>query len=469
MKFIINFFLIILITNTIYSQNHQCGDELYDLGGNNLIDKEISKRLSDCDDVNSFPSFYQIPVAIHVIPDEIEVEAFPPDDFVAQFYIDEANEFLSPYFELIPVETCSGITFRPEQKVTQVSDANVAEVMSWSRLDSERYLNIYIVRDAGINGNFQFVDAFSWNPARNSNIDPDRDGIVIEKGSSVALGETLAHEVGHYFGLWHLWGPELEDPSNCGNDPCLSGDQVADTEPFLGWYWFDDPCAFIPSDEHRSIISCEQNLENVDCHNIMSWPTAGAITIINREGFSEGQFHRMIRFKNTLRPKLGSQNGDQSILEISENSIIEYDLAVNSLVIKSGATVRIKDSQVIVNPEGNIFLEKGSRLILQNAEIKGCGDQWDGIFMASGNIPNTLWGELDLNNAPILIIQENSRISDSKFGATNVFDPDICSGYNLLCSNANGVILATDSYFSNNDHGVYLSGQHNSKTTITSC
>jgi len=41
-------------------------------------------------------------------------------------------------------------------------------------------------------------------------------------------GRTLTHEMGHFFGLWHIWG---DDDGLCPDDPGGADDDIADTPP----------------------------------------------------------------------------------------------------------------------------------------------------------------------------------------------------------------------------------------------
>lgn len=89
--------------------------------------------------------------------------------------------------------------------------------------DTERYLNIWV-------GARQFFPAEASFPTGTL---PAEDGIIIApqfigtSGSAAAnmpyhLGRTLTHEIGHYFNLYHLWGPG--QPGSC-----TQSDEVADT------------------------------------------------------------------------------------------------------------------------------------------------------------------------------------------------------------------------------------------------
>lgn len=119
----------------------------------------------------------------------------------------------------------------------------------------------------------------------------DSLGICIKKGSASSAG-VMAHEMGHYWGLYHTFekaanGPELANGSNCAT----SGDLVCDTpaDPY-------DPA--VGADAYREKApSClftymgkDANNQYYDPHtsNIMNYYECPC------SGFTDGQFQRMV-------------------------------------------------------------------------------------------------------------------------------------------------------------------------------
>lgn len=129
--------------------------------------------------------------------------------------------------------------------------------------------------------------------------DPETGGICIVKECVTSSSMTLAHEMGHYFGLLHTWegsGVELVDGSNC----TLVGDNICDTpaDPyFIGappGYWTTG-CRFTNS------IQQDANGEYYDpiVGNIMSYyPDACNC------GFTHDQLERMAEVYNLSDPKM---------------------------------------------------------------------------------------------------------------------------------------------------------------------
>ncbi|MFN0048762.1 MAG: M43 family zinc metalloprotease [Cytophagales bacterium] len=114
-----------------------------------------------------------------------------------------------------------------------------------TQFDPKRYLNIWVVTFGGGMssqlGYAQFPDLSSLSGIDATNNVASTDGLVIRFNafgrvgnlkSPYNKGRTLTHEMGHFFGLLHIWG---EDDSNidCSND-----DGCADTPktktPFYG-------------------------------------------------------------------------------------------------------------------------------------------------------------------------------------------------------------------------------------------
>lgn len=124
--------------------------------------------------------------------------------------------------------------------------------------DRSKYLNIWVVNTiaSGAGG-------YAYRPV---NATQANDGILIVysqfgASSSNFAERSLTHEVGHWLGLFHTWGPG-NDPgvaSNCGAD-----DQITDTPNTIGVG--DQSC-------NKNFTSCGGILANVE--NYMDYSTCG--------------------------------------------------------------------------------------------------------------------------------------------------------------------------------------------------
>jgi hypothetical protein len=73
-------------------------------------------------------------------------------------------------------------------------------------------------------------------------IDPAFFGTTANVAPPYDLGRTLTHEIGHYFGLQHLWGSGLENDNNCSGD-----DGIEDTPLQFGTYQGQCPAQLFTS------------------------------------------------------------------------------------------------------------------------------------------------------------------------------------------------------------------------------
>jgi hypothetical protein len=147
--------------------------------------------------------------------------------------------------------------------------------------DQDRYINIWVVSLGGFLGFAAFPDTGF----------PEEDGIILAPdavgtvGSAVAPydeGHTLTHELGHYFDLYHLWGPE----TGCFND-----DFVEDTPPQENGY---DSCPPHPQ------VSCGSPDMFM---NFMDFVYDGCMAM-----FTQGQRDRLYAALNIYRPLLVQGN-----------------------------------------------------------------------------------------------------------------------------------------------------------------
>ena len=186
---------------------------------------------------------------------------------------------------------------------------SIKKITCWN---PEKYLNIWIVANMVDGSGFS---TFPWAP-RNY-----LDGVMININyltTDYVAGVMLAHETGHYFGLYHVF------QGGCINYDCLlNGDKVCDTPP---------------STQQNIVVSCSDNTFNTDMDdtsinnpfstdvsdNIRTYMNYGLPFCINQ--FTEGQKSRARICLETYRTQLLASDG------CTINSIDFEDKPVNRIL-----------------------------------------------------------------------------------------------------------------------------------------
>ena len=147
--------------------------------------------------------------------------------------------------------------------------------------DSTKYLNVWIGRFPSGSDILGFALPVEYGIQV-----PDQDGLVIgdqyfgTTGTATApfnVGRTAVHEIGHYFGLFHVWG-DSNDTTICGS---TNDDMVADTPPTDAPYF---NCPSFPSNANACTTTANGSMfmnymDYVD-DACMAFFTAGQKTIM---------------------------------------------------------------------------------------------------------------------------------------------------------------------------------------------
>lgn len=129
----------------------------------------------------------------------------------------------------------------------ETQDLDLKNLIRW---DPMRYINIWLVRSITSLNAGPGVSGYAFMPAAHGE---DYDGIVM-RASGLNIGAAqvsdLAHEMGHYLGLFHTF------EGGCPNANCLSnGDRVCDTPP--------DKAASVPCPTN----SCSTDADDTSVNN----------------------------------------------------------------------------------------------------------------------------------------------------------------------------------------------------------
>jgi hypothetical protein len=157
-----------------------------------------------------------------------------------------------------------------------------------------RFLNLYSCRPGGK------VVGYAYYPFADLGAATFLDGVVLHPdvlpggsfdGAAFPHGLLVAHEVGHYLGLFHTF----ERSANRGHMPCREpGDFVDDTPTQAGAH-FSCPA---------SIDTCPALPGADDVHNFMNYSDDECM-----ERFTPLQVQRMVEATNAYRPRLGRPAG----------------------------------------------------------------------------------------------------------------------------------------------------------------
>lgn len=227
-----------------YAQVSPCGFEEFRTSGykNNTLLKEKEQQANAIlyrHAANRGPrAVLDIPVVVHVIhqggnenlSDSLIVAAINNLNLRYQNaapFTDATGNDMEVHFCLATVNPqgnpTNGIT-RTFSSYTALNANDDVLMKNMDRWDPLYYLNIWTVDYI-----FGFNISVAGYATMPSNIGDASDGVVTAAGS--LNSSVLAHEVGHYLGLYHTWNTP-NGIANCLNDNCLlDGDMVCDTPP----------------------------------------------------------------------------------------------------------------------------------------------------------------------------------------------------------------------------------------------
>lgn len=106
-----------------------------------------------------------------------------------------------------------------------IKHADLGGADAW---DTEKYLNIWIMQRDDFIGDATFPEA-AGTDEDGIVISPDVIGAYNKLNERFDRGKTLSHEIGHYLGLYHIWGSE----TNCEVDDFLQ-DTPKQEGPYFG-------------------------------------------------------------------------------------------------------------------------------------------------------------------------------------------------------------------------------------------
>jgi len=238
--------------------------------------------------------------------------------------------------------TKTGVTAFPLDNTIKDSAAGGHDI--WDR---NNYLNIWVGR---LSGSILGYAQMPGGPAGS-------DGVVVDyryfgtqgtgSQSPYNRGRTATHEVGHWFGLWHIWGD-----ANCGND--FVSDTPVSQDANYG-------CPAYPS------ISCNNGANNNtaggDMHmNYMDYTDDRCMYM-----FTQGQVTRVTNFLTTI-----SRSGLLSSYALTGNSeIVEDDAAIQIFPNPSsdGQFNIAIDYRIRENARVSVMNSIGAEIMILDSEV----------------------------------------------------------------------------------------------------
>ncbi len=167
----------------------------------------------------------------------------------------------------------------------------------------DKYLNIWVAKFAGGIGGVASFPGEGPDDEQGVEVNYKQFGTI---GTATAppyhLGRTCTHEIGHYFNLEHVWGPNI-------NSCCDEDDGVADTPNSCENYL--DQC---PTGNTFSCLLPDMWM------NFMNYTNDACMAM-----FSKGQKERMYAALNAFRPGLLTSDGCASVPthDIAEQNSLE--------------------------------------------------------------------------------------------------------------------------------------------------
>ncbi|MGO4292663.1 M43 family zinc metalloprotease [Chitinophaga sp. RAB17] len=191
-----------------------------------------------------------------------------------------------PTSGVVKVKTGPGQSFSINNGAADVKYQSTGGSDAW---DHSRYLNVWVTR---LSGNYLGVAA-----PPGTGYPVEQEGVAIQytafgtTGSVTGvynLGRTATHEIGHYFGLKHVWGDD--------NGSCSIDDGIADT-PLQGDNTYG--CPTFPK-----LDNCTSTAPGIMFMNYMDYTDDACMHL-----FTAGQVDRMRFVLENIIPSLMTSNG----------------------------------------------------------------------------------------------------------------------------------------------------------------
>lgn len=244
--------------------------------------------------------------------------------------------------------------------------------------NNKKYINIWVC-EAG-----EDLYGFAYLPGTAD--PPEADGLVISSeyfgstGTAIASypnhkGRTTTHEMGHYFNLEHLWGPD--------DSECEEGDEVADT-PIQFEPTYD--CATYPLKDE-----CSPTDNGILFFNYMDYVDDECMYM-----FTEGQKKRMNASLNGFRSSLLGQTNCSLSTSTGENL---PEMQIQIFPNPTSGYLQVITKNISAEKASTLYLyDFMGRLLQSKSSFGAC------TFDITGYSPGVYWLKIDDYNHPFKII-----------------------------------------------------------------
>ncbi|SEW52433.1 M43 family zinc metalloprotease [Chitinophaga arvensicola] len=208
---------------------------------------------------------------------------------------------------IVRVKTAAGQSFSINNAAADAKYATTGGSDAW---DHTKYLNIWVTR---LSGNYLGVAA-----PPGTGYPDEQEGVVVQYtafgttgsvGNVYNLGRTATHEIGHYFGLKHIWGDD--------NGTCNIDDGIADT-PLQGDNTYG--CPTFPKTDN-----CTTTAPGIMFMNYMDYTDDACMHL-----FTAGQVDRMRYVLENITASLMTSNGCEA------PDVVNNDAALVSISAPNG-------------------------------------------------------------------------------------------------------------------------------------
>lgn len=282
-----------LLLSTAFAQesyNQKKCTTLFDEGFKPKVTERIPEEYRTADLIDQ-----AIPLKFHVIRNG-------PVEFDDPSHVDGLITLMNETFleANIQFEKCGEINYIEDSQFANDFDPTTIKNQLHDTHGQSNVINIYIANTTETFGGFSFGSAL------NETEHYIQDNAIVMSGSQYLDNDTflLAHELGHYFGLFHpsviTFGVELVDGSNCES----AGDFCCDTPASLDVLCCSFECEFGAFPEE--VYDSQGDAYHPDVKNIM---TTISFSLPCREYFTPEQYERMAYYHENFLLNMSCTSG----------------------------------------------------------------------------------------------------------------------------------------------------------------